>query len=242
MAMAIVQVTLTRDGALPADNVVNTFHFEDDSGFSTAGGFSVNGPGLESRIETFYQAIAPWLSARLSGTGIIRMYDLQHERPRAPQREASFTFAPSASAYPSEVAVAMSFSGQRESGIEMGRRRGRVFLGPLGPANVSMDQTSDPADVRPSVGFLDALANNGRIMARGGQGSFRLAIFSPTIYKATQSYDQALTDAHVITVDNAFDIIRSRGSKATLRRAVRLSDTSAPTTVTSSSPTLQASN
>lgn len=230
MSFCIAQVSLDRDTLLAEDIVTNTFHFEDDSvedGIGGGGGFSVNGPGLISRLQTFYQALGIYLSSTLTGTGNIRLYNHQSPKPRIPVREAPLTFTPATNSLPGEVAACLSYRADREQGAIAARRRGRVFLGPLA-LRMTQTQVAGQADVRPSDTDLQAILQAARTMARGGSGSFRLAVYSPTTYAATQSYADAYTDVGEIWMDNALDTIRSRGARRTRRFIADLDNADVP--------------
>jgi hypothetical protein len=226
MALTRAQVTLDRQGGLPEDVITNTFHFEDDSGFATNGGISVNGPGLISRLQAFYDYIGSrYLSGVLAGTGRVRLYDMADPLPRVPAMEEEITFQRAGSGgLPSEVALCLSYQASASSGQAQGRRRGRVFLGPfVGAAGVS--PTGSSADHRPSTSTLDGILTAAHEMARGGSGSFRLVVYSPTTKAQGGTMDAATNDAVTISVDNAWDTIRSRGVKASQRRRAALGGT-----------------
>jgi hypothetical protein len=228
MARVIAQVTLARDGGLPEDVIVNTYHFEDDSGFATEGGLSVNGPGLESRLVSFYDAIGQSvLGSSLAGTGIIKMYDFSDPLPRVPRRTFPFTFALAAgSPYPGEVAMVLSMRAELVPGVNPARRRGRVFLGPLS-VGVGAPSPSG-ADMQIPIAKTDAVLTAARTMARGASGTFRLAVYSPATKAAGGTDDEAWNDVEVLSVDSAFDTQRRRGAAASFRRSVTLGTTTAP--------------
>jgi hypothetical protein len=229
MAKIRAQVVLPRKGLLAEDDVVNTFHFEDDSGFATDGGISVNGPGLITRIGTFYTTLgATVFSALLAGTGEVTLYDMADAKPRAPRLTGTFTFATSAAAGPAEVALCLSFAAATASGDTAARRRGRVYLGPV--ASGMFQQLAGASDVRPQTTTLDTIVNAAKTMATGGSGAFRLAVFSPTTAGLDETLDAAWNDVTRLWVDNAFDTMRSRGAQRTIRRQVLVAGADAPAT------------
>lgn len=204
-------------------------HFEDDNpaGSTDAfreGGIQVNGPGLLNRIERFYGTIgATWLSRALAGTGTIRLYNPRDTKPRIPVLERSFAHPVNQQGLPSEVALCISYRAKRESGQAAARRRGRIFLGPLGGSVSGMGDGA--SDARPDATALDALLVAFREMAVSSDtnGAFRLAIHSPTALASGVAFDDTFNDATEIYVDNAWDTIRKRGAKATVRRTVAVS-------------------
>lgn len=225
MSHVIAQVTLQRDSGLPEDVIVNTMHFEDDSGFGTSAGIDMNGPGLMDRLVTFYQAIQSVLAGTLNGQGEVTLYDWGAPKPRVPYMSKPFTLTPSTSSLPGEVALALSYRAERTSGQSMARRRGRVFLGPIAAAAIE-PVASGAADPRPGTGTIDMILNAAKTMATGGSGAFRLAVYSPTTMAAIGgTADAAWNDVVAISIDNAWDVIRARGAKATARRQILIAGT-----------------
>lgn len=131
---ARVQVILDRDGGLPEDVATNTLHYEGDLdvvGLEYRGKWDLDAPGLVTRVETFYQAVGPYLASTLAGTGTVKVYDMQDPKPRFPRIVDTFAFTPGEQSLPSEVALCISFKGAEVSGQANSRKRGRVYLGPL---------------------------------------------------------------------------------------------------------------
>jgi hypothetical protein len=215
---ARLQVVLDRDGLLPEDAVVNTWHFEADAGGgSDRDKWDLDMPGLLDRVELFYVTVAGIFAPTLAGTGRIKAYDLSDAKPRVPRVVQEFTFVPSTSdALPAEVALCLSFKGATESGVNMRRRKGRVFLGPL--ARTMIDGGTPVADVRPGTGNVSSVLTAAEVMATGGSGTFRLSIYSPTSDPGETMVDAAWNDAVEFWVDNAFDTQRRRGARATARQ------------------------
>lgn len=143
------QVVLPFKTNLPRDVAVNSF------------GFTYTGSGepdeddyqlLTTRLSTFYNTtntsgyrLADFMSQAISvdtGRCRIRYYDAAAPDPGGPLAEQSWTFynvGGPISNLPAEVAVCLSFAGDPSASMPAGRRRGRIFLGPLSTA--AMDQT-----------------------------------------------------------------------------------------------------
>jgi hypothetical protein len=228
MSYAIAQVTLQRDSGLPEDVIVNTMHFEDDSGFGTDAGITDNGAGLINRIGTFYTTIGGDLSSGLTGAGTVKLYNHNDVQPRIPKMQGTFAFTPGTTMLPAEVAMAISFKAAPASGVNPARRRGRIFVGPLAQVALAVTTGEDTSDPRMSTAKMTSWLNAFRTMARGGAGTFRLAIFSQTTFAATGSLDEAYTDASLLWISNDADTIRSRGARATRRLTASLENTDAP--------------
>lgn len=216
MSRVIAQIALDRKGGLPENVVTNTMHFEDDSGFGTDGGIETNAPGLLSRLETFYKSPFMQYSSAMNGTGRIKLYNWDTPSPgRIPVVERAFTHPVGTTTMPSEVALTLSFRAAPESGANPRRRRGRVYLGPF--ATGIMQAGVTPEDARPNTTVIQEMIAGARVMATGGPGAFRLAIYSPTARSFGASADDSWVDANEIWIDNAFDTVRSRGARRTLR-------------------------
>lgn len=208
------QVVLENDGGLVEDAAVNTYTFR-----STATDIEDSLDHIATFMTGFYQAVDGYLSAVLNGTGVVKSYDLTDPEPRSPLRSESFTFTPAAtSIFPNEVAICLTLEGAAVSGIPVGRRRGRIFLGPLNTSSINAETPDARIDEADLQAIVDALA--GTATTAQGSGLF-LQVLSRTIMGAppwTESELNAGTFTIVrISADNAYDTIRSRGAAPTLR-------------------------
>lgn len=127
------QFTIPHDSGLPADAVVNTWHYTADDSADD----NTNAASFDVCLDTFYGAWAEsygstdydWAAA----TG--KHYVFEDPRPRVPFKESTYSISNPSGGFndwPSEVCITMSMQAAKESGRNMRRRRGRVFLGPLG--------------------------------------------------------------------------------------------------------------
>lgn len=212
MAFYRTLATLGRDSGLTEDQIVNTWHYEDDE------------PGVEvasveswhAELLAFYQSFDDRLSGTLSGVITFTSYNLADDEPRIPvltEVEALTVSAPG-SDLPSECAVVLSFHGAQASGVNMARRRGRVYLGPWLQSQadlVSGDTRVDPTCVSAIATAADAML--GPIGLFGG----RWAVYSPTTRASGGSLDASFHDVVGGWVDNAWDTQRRRGARATSR-------------------------
>lgn len=207
------QAELANDSLLPADRAINVWHWR------TPGDVGDVTTEVSVLLDTFYTAIDDFLSASLTGNIVLKFYDLEDPEPRAPVDQISIAMgAVAATAYPGEVACAMSFQGPIVSGFSQARRRGRIFLGPL----ASGAGSGTTPDVRPSTSFRSTVCTAAdNLMSDSTTPGLIWSVFSPSTAGAQPWDATALGNAFVtITngwVDDAFDTIRSRGVKATTR-------------------------
>lgn len=209
---ARVICTLEHDSGLPEDHYVNVMHFDGDDSQTWA----EDADDLVARIDTFYTAIVGNLGSTLSGARTYQVYDLSEPTPRVPKYEERRTtgWSMAGTCLPEEVALCVSFQASQESGLSQARRRGRIYLGPW--ASTSNVVTSGRA--RPADAVITAVATAFGAMAIGPDaGDFRLSVFSPTTFAATNSLDQAFNDVVDGWVDNAWDTQRRRGAPTLAR-------------------------
>lgn len=201
MAAVRAQVILHTNDAFPANYVTNSLCFggSDPIGDHTA---------ITAAIRTFYGALgASNLSNSIATTGHeVKYYDLPGVKPNYPVIEDTFALpaAPSGSPLPSEVAICISFHGPRTPGFPQARRRGRIYIGPLGSgANTSG---------RPSAGTITAFT-----VAATAFKTAIAALPSDTTWAVWSTVDQTAVDISAGWVDNAFDVQRRRGIEETSR-------------------------
>lgn len=212
------QVTLLHDTGLAEDHFVNVMHFDSDN--AVAG--TAETSGLASRINVFYQALAPQLGSVLNGSLVVRIYNMADPKPRVPIYEHTYDgMAVGSTCLPEEVALCASFNGAPVSGENQKRKRGRIFLGPISATQNVV--TSGRA--RPSDAFIGVvLTNLGNLVEGLGAGDPRLAVFSPTTLAATAGdLDAAFADVTEVWVDNSWDTQRRRGAVPTARSTLDVS-------------------
>lgn len=224
-----VQIALHRDLGLPQDDIVNTLHFEGDEGLGLTDEETWDDlrPGLFDRVEAFYVAIGSTFSSLLSGAATIKMYNPRDPSlpgaPRVPRWTEDIIVSPSAGAScPAEVALCLSFRGALESGVNMRRRRGRIFLGPLAVSAITSG-TTPVNDARPTAALRDGILANFDAMATGVSGAARLAVYSPRSDPTNANVDESWTDVTYAWIDDAYDTVRKRGAKPTARQSVVIS-------------------
>lgn len=210
MAAGVVryQIAFNHDSGISEDRAVNTFHFNfaDDTG----GPYIATAALIDAFYDTLYSThrIAEFMSENLTGSYNLRAYRLADPEPRVPKYNENGSISEtSPTSLPEEVACCLSYQAVPTSGVAQARRRGRLFIGPLGQN--AQQATTDP---RPSTIFQTNL--------REAAGAL---LTSSAILSAPWSvYSRVLGTGAVIVggwTDNAFDTQRRRGPSPTLRTA-----------------------
>jgi hypothetical protein len=195
MANVDVQVVIHHESALPADDVVNTLHFD------------VNAPdtvgGLLQGIADAYQAnLVGLLSGAVHGM-TLKAYD-SGPNPAGPTATLEVpTFDPPGGRAPSELALCLSYATVDDPEASLPRRRGRVFIGPLTASAVSAER---PADT-----VRDALLDWAAAIAAVGTTL-------NTTWVMYSQRDATYAKIESTWVDNAWDVQRRRGLKPSNRR------------------------
>lgn len=228
----LVTVTLPYDTGRPEDIVTNTFTFFTDGAFTAADTME-----LMDQVEKFYTTIAignavkDYMSGLLNNTAgacTMKAFDITGHLDGSPVGSPLNTklwtlpsqVSGTATPLPTEVALAMTLeatgrSGQAVSvpGGEPGpvgdvhpkaRFTGRVFLGPFNTlANVS---GSPPAAM---IADINARASSLKADALVQAPAWKWGVWSRK--------DAVVREVDFVSIDNAFDTIRSRGLRAGTR-------------------------
>lgn len=200
MAIFKAQVTLRMTSNIPEDSVVNTYWFESsDSAEIITDVPSVLGGAYEQVKGIFPSTV------KQNGHGL-KIYSMADPEPRAPIYDNTFNLstAPTGNPVAPELALCVSFQGERASGQSQARRRGRVYLGPH-------DSGAFATDGRPHADVIAAAAAFGQFLFDGFalMASGAWVVWSPTSSDAVE-VDNGW-------VDNAWDIQRRRGVAPTAR-------------------------
>lgn len=214
MATLLHQVRLPYTTNLPRDVSVNTF-------WTTGSGDRLDQAAeAEVAIIRFYNEdntnnhLSYWLSALISrqtGACIVQTYDLADPQPRPPISQAFFTLgvAGSGNSLPMEVAVVASFHGEPVAGIRQARRRGRVYLGPLG---IQASQTTLNQPARPAAEFIEDVRDASSRLASELDGEDDAPQW--IVHSRVSSNNAPVIGGWV---DNEFDTQRRRGLEASAR-------------------------
>lgn len=203
------QVVIPHSNGIVKDAITNTFHFIDFVPQPLVDLANAVSPLLDAFYTSIYTTSSTAANYMAWGLTRINWYDLSEPTPRVPYTVATpISVTAVATTIPSEVSVVASFQAARAPGIPQSRRRGRIYLGGLGPA--WMDNSAVGTSPYVANGRLATVANamdtlNTAVAAT----SARWAVWSPT--------DQA---AYLVTngwCENAPDTQRRRGVVSTVR-------------------------
>ena len=189
MAVHRFQVRLQSATSLPEDVFENVLYFSVDSPDTVQ--------GCAEGIRDAYLNHAP-----ISGVSTIevRAYPLGGGQPEVivgPQTATGL----SGGTLPTEVALCLSYAAVDDVSASTARRRGRIYIGPIGAAS--------PGD-RPSSALQSAVLDLGEALAQIGFGANTTwVMYSPT--------DDTTAKIEAIWVDNAWDTQRRRGFAPTAR-------------------------
>lgn len=239
------QVTLKHSSGLPRDNASNTFWITTAAAGLTQAvaeplaeavrDFYTIDPGVDQAA-----AIMQYLSTSLAANGHeVKMSPIDVATGLDARGEGfppvwteTFDFvgwAPNATPLPSEAAVCVSFKNTTDGAVPPARRRGRAYIGPCGQnAGEKVGQT-----LRPSQAFREDLVAAAKHMAAQLVIANAQHVVFSRPFAGRDQIDRpgnprgplpALPPhagaTHVVDswwVDNAFDTMRKRGERSTLR-------------------------
>jgi hypothetical protein len=194
------QVILHTVDAVPENYFSNSWCFVMDS---TAGAGALLTPILKDFYDDIVTVLSPVIA---SSSHEVKYTELPGTPPNYPFDEDTFNFAsaPAGVALPDEVAVCMSFQGDRTAGLPQARRRGRIYIGPL--------RTTALTSNRPAAATLTTIANAATTLANS------VAAIAVTSYWAVWSQtNQTAVPLVDGWLDNACDTQRRRGVLPTSR-------------------------
>lgn len=192
MANYDLQVVLKSSSGLPEDVFINTLHYE------------VNAPdtveGTCDDIAAAYLAVDQIIDSLVNGM-TIKVYE-PGANPGGPTFTKDYVFAGSGSNGPTEVAICLSYATVDDPNASTPRRRGRIYVGPIGPAGTNGNRVTP--GIRANVLAL-------------GQGLASAGNASNTTWLMYSESDGVYTKIESIWVDDAYDTQRRRGLAPTLR-------------------------
>jgi len=228
MSFILAKVTTPHNTGLPEDSVTNSFAFtpvDPATRVASAAAFT-------TELDAFYTACSTMLSSQYQWTTMqVEYIDLLDDRPRLPFVTSSFgvtTVATTSNDWPAEVSVCISYQGLATSGVNMRRRRGRVYLGPLQLA--TGDQPVIPSANITQIGtaWANLTTNTAYVMCVYSRYEHYGVPVGRNIGEEDQNGDKvfheipdflpaSFTPLSGSWIDNAWDIQRRRGPKATTR-------------------------
>lgn len=222
-------VTLPHVNGLPKDAVANTYAFR----VAGTADRDLVAADIDVRLTAFYSAWKNSFSSDYDPTNMsVKVYDMTDDVPRFPYYDELLSVAAPVTTnnnMPAEVALVLSFEGARTSGVNMRRRRGRVYLGPLQLASTDSQQV--PSTL---VSTIVTAADDNLLTPESPNGLSEWAVYSPYTHhgipvgtKITKEdpeipdfLDASFTPVVRCWVDNAWDTQRRRGVSATSRTIV----------------------
>lgn len=163
----------------PDQNASNTWYFR---GISAGTSEQDDLIAMQDLLSDFYAAIDTYLpSSCFDGRTEVLYYNMADPEPRVPlQAPASLAgFAPAAgTAHPSDVAICLSYRADYVSGDARGRKRGRMFFGPVlasTGANVADEGLRIQSTVR--TAFVTAAQ---ALVIDAGTNNLQWRMYSPT--------------------------------------------------------------
>lgn len=190
-------------GSDRANDQVNTWHFQVEATPPAAGTMTA----ITTALTSYYQGMAALLSGTVvTGLCDVKVYNMADPEPRNPITTffPTITSLASTTSLSPEITFVQSFEAIPVSGINQQRRRGRVYL----PTFLQSATTGACFLSGSGLSTLDACATS-LLAASDAASDWSWMVFSPT--------SGALAPVARGWVDNAPDIQRRRGWKATVR-------------------------
>lgn len=201
MSRFFTQTVFQGFSGLPEDQYVNTLAFESNSMAPTEGEVTT----MIEAVQALFNGLEGIMSDEIAAGPLLKIYNIDNPEPRVPLVEAELDVSPSAGTVPlpAEVAICLSFRGGLVSGAPAGRRRGRIYVGPLGTAALGVGGRPDPT----VVGVMEDAVE-----------AFRAELDPEPINHAVWSRaGDNLYDVLEYWTDDAFDTQRRRGLAPSLK-------------------------
>lgn len=209
MSRLRVQAILPASSNKTEDDCMNVWHFQ-----TTAPPTEDQLLQVEQSLQTFYSDVRPRMSPAVQNVLRVRQFDLADVSPRAPIRENEVALSGAhlnTDQLPHELAIALSYYAAPTSGVPKGRRRGRVYIGPLNASCFDGEGEVTGATINEIINAAQNLYDNTTGTVLGGVSWELYSVVDDTMRQIVR-----------VAVDNAFDIQRRRGHDATTREVVDL--------------------
>lgn len=235
MGITQAQVRIPRDSLLPADDVINVWHF----GHAAAELSEAETALVAQALVDFYvepvsnlgDAVADYYASYMAFPAFqLRFYNVADPSPRAPYYESTSNLGhspQSTSDLPGEIAACLSHRAPAVTGENPARRRSRLYLGPFN-VGVLGTQENNRIPVKPDFRLTatDALARLVDQIGAVELGTYSRGVGTlsqgSTTETATADWTPFFVRSTTCWMDDAFDTQRSRGSAAAARTTVAL--------------------
>lgn len=205
-ATLLLQCAIPSAAGIPADTVVNHWHFQVEATPPSSSTLQA----IRDAVQTFYQSftIGYCTSQTIASACTYKFYNLADPLPRRPIATYSTGLGTlqTVQGLPAEVSCVLSFQGQPVSGVPQAQRRNRIYLPPVGVGTLT--GTSGRTW---STTFTTAVKNGAAALLTASDAA------SDWTWMVRSSKTSATTPVVSGWVDDAFDIQRRRGYKATSR-------------------------
>lgn len=199
----LAQVEIASVSNVAKDSVVNTFAFKNTDPEGTFG-------ELCGAIAGLYANLDAYMGSSMNGSANahqIKLYHLAEPEPRPPVHVERFSAGSALKPFPAEVALCLSFTANVPAGARAGRRRGRIYLGPMAEnTGVLVDGYIRPTGVVKD-GASVALEAFGNATAVLGWQWCVWSRTDSTLYPVVRGW-----------INDEFDTQRRRGPEVTSRR------------------------
>lgn len=213
MSTLLVSHTMSSTTGIPADDVVNTFHFITAAPGRTAADVTEAFAAVKEFFDTVTttgKAVRQLLATSyLNGNAVMRLYDLSDPSPRPLRASEAYAMgARGGTGLDRASALCASYAADPVAGVPPARLRGRVYLGPL--SSLTADFAIIDNDYRPTTTTMQTVvAALARLIARPvGLGA------EWVVHSRTDGVARRVTRGWC---DNAIDTQRRRGLGATQR-------------------------
>lgn len=174
MAQVVRVQVIMNPSASPREHVINTWHCE------TFGGSTTLDAATEfvGDLSTFYTSISGQFSNELSGVSpLARCFDLSEPKPRQPIAEIGIGSLSTASSFAArELCVCLSYRTAYVSGVSPKRKRGRIYLGPMGDGGFASTTGLVASGTRTAI----ATAAGTLLTNSNTASDYRWVVYSPT--------------------------------------------------------------
>lgn len=224
-------VTIPHDNALPKNTITNSYAFVT----AGSGDRDLIAADIDGRLTAFYNGFTTFLSSQYTWANArVQVIDMLDDQPRIPFYDAALSLTEpltTVNDLPPEVSIVLSIEGAKTSGVNMRRRRGRVYLGPFQVGSADQHEVQSGL-----VSAIVTSAGANLLNPTMPAGLSDLAIYSrythhdvPVGTHFTNEDDfpevpdllpASFTPATRVWVDNAWDTQRRRGVSASSRTIV----------------------